>query len=120
SSPLEQAASPAFVFRLLSRIRPLTRCLRCPHSSAAEHFFGKEEVLGPIPSVGCSFCRYSPDRCVRQKPTVGRRKRCPVSRREHAVVLEESISRWAKQNSSGTNRTSTSAPSVTSIMAKRR
>src|SRR5205807_9089957 len=23
-----------------------------PHSSEAEHFFGKEEVLGPIPSVG--------------------------------------------------------------------
>ena len=23
-----------------------------PHSSAAEHFFGKEEVMGPIPIVG--------------------------------------------------------------------
>ena len=24
----------------------------CPHSSLVEHFFGKEEVLGPIPSGG--------------------------------------------------------------------
>jgi hypothetical protein len=23
-----------------------------PHSSEAEHFFGKEEVMGPIPIVG--------------------------------------------------------------------
>jgi hypothetical protein len=27
-----------------------------PHSSEAEHFFGKEEVMGPIPIVGL-FCR---------------------------------------------------------------
>jgi hypothetical protein len=37
--------------------------LPCPHSSLAEHFFGKEEVLGPIPSGGwiipnmCFFAR---------------------------------------------------------------
>ena len=24
----------------------------CPRSSVAEHFFGKEEVMGPIPIVG--------------------------------------------------------------------
>ena len=54
--PLEQAATPRFrkvVTNLLNfRSLPLR-----PHSSLAEHFFGKEEVLGPIPSVGCSFLK---------------------------------------------------------------
>src|SRR5579883_2297073 len=50
-----ESSSPHHLPRRRFRKRGHSR----PHSSEAEHFFGKEEVLGPIPSVGWLFATYA-------------------------------------------------------------
>ena len=37
-----------------------TICATCLHSSSAEHFLGKEEVVGPIPTGGSGFLKWIP------------------------------------------------------------
>ncbi len=68
-----------------------------PHSSAAEHFFGKEEVLGPIPSVGWT-CLKTRLRCAfaGARTASGREAAPSTSHRRGVKRIPKDYQRWEK------------------------
>src|SRR5579871_1716729 len=100
-----------------------------PHSSEAEHFFGKEEVLGPIPSVGWVQYRF-PHRRRAYKPSAPPERSIADALAMGpglcaAFLLKEQEGRqrrfkqlWEKHVLSARSLMSTSAPSAMSTTAK--
>src|SRR2546421_1238847 len=68
-----------------------------PHSSEAEHFFGKEEVLGPIPSVGWLYPKNRPStHILRQNDRAVEELLCRCRVRREAQTFRRFIKQFYK------------------------